>query len=481
MKNGSWMPSHDAFLVAGLWMPDRKTGDGGLVSAVLLRVNLPTNSSDSHKKLHVQITFQATVPDLQRHGLGRLLTCCVLKAAAHAKHEYATVVIQSTAPIVTSFWSMVGFRPYMGGSYGSGSNWEHLAAIMDGVMWLSRKQEAHRPIWLAELHQHATGKQQGKGGGGRDLLARGIKGFEEVALAIVQERLSDPSTVPFDASTRSVNPPAFAANRVHELARKNVSSSSDTPLASTTEAADAAGGGNSTGGQPSTLRHARAAVAKKCTRFLFYSEEYLLPAVGTATATVSDTSDTVTVATPTSDEDPPHAAPTPAAPNDEWGLHPTQHYEQSGHVPSATELPLPPLLQSTAALEVAAGSIGFAGAEDFPTAAAEAPFHLRHQLHHQPLLLFDGRRQAFLVQLGCPRASITAGGSISRPEEKLELGLQQRYLRRLRQLQQQGAQETELPPLLMNVLLELRRRRRGLQQQQLMQQDACTIAEHDKY
>ncbi|GIL93237.1 hypothetical protein Vretimale_19592 [Volvox reticuliferus] len=504
VKNGSWMPSHDAFLVAGLWMPDSRTGDSGLMSAALLRVNLPKDSSHCHKKLHVQITYQATVPDLQRHGLGRLLTCCVLKAAVDAKHEFATVVMRSMAPIATKFWSMVGFRPYLDSSRCErGSNKEQLAAIMNGVMQLSRKQEAHYPIWLAKLHQlPADMHQQWDGSaGGRSMLARGLKGFEEEALSTVQEWLSDPGTVPIGASTRSFYLRVFAAKRDYGLSilHKNTSSSGVTPPASTTSAEAAAGGGSSIGWQPSTLRHIRAAAAKGCKKLLFYSDEELSPAIATVTA--SDAADTVAEPTPTPDEETLHAGPAAAAADDDdaddndnddddehdehaWGLHPKQHYGPSGHVSvvkssltSATERTPPPLLPSDTALEAAGGSIGSARVEEVPTAAgAAAQFCLQHQL-----LLSDGRRQAFLVQLGCPRSSITASGSISRPpEEQLELGLQQRYLRRLRQLQQQGAREDELPPLLLNVLRELRRRRRGLRlQTQLMQQDACRIAVQD--
>ncbi|GLI66890.1 hypothetical protein VaNZ11_010888, partial [Volvox africanus] len=127
-------------------------------------------------------------------GLGFLLTSCVLKAVADAKHEYATVMMHSTAPIVAHFWPMVGFRPHLGVSYGSGSNWEHLAAIMDGERCGSAaSRRLIAPYgWLDYTSRRRARRERKRRAEPAGTWDQGFRGG-----GAVQERLSDSITVPF--------------------------------------------------------------------------------------------------------------------------------------------------------------------------------------------------------------------------------------------------------------------------------------------
>ncbi|GLC39648.1 hypothetical protein PLESTM_000922300 [Pleodorina starrii] len=97
---------YDACLVAGLWLGCQSL----LVCGASLRINLPQAEYRADSRLHVQILFQATSAEHQRRGLGRLLTRCILRAAADAGHEVATVVVG--ARDVEGYWTKMGFvRP----------------------------------------------------------------------------------------------------------------------------------------------------------------------------------------------------------------------------------------------------------------------------------------------------------------------------------------------------------------------------------
>ncbi|KAG2425436.1 hypothetical protein HXX76_013647 [Chlamydomonas incerta] len=104
----------DPYLVACLWL------GGQVVAAAALRLNLPPLSAVSSSSsgggggggggaeaAHLQVVLQATSARLQRRGLGRLLTRCVMRAAAEEGHQYLTALVsdQTKAP----FWERVGF------------------------------------------------------------------------------------------------------------------------------------------------------------------------------------------------------------------------------------------------------------------------------------------------------------------------------------------------------------------------------------
>ncbi|KAG2440570.1 hypothetical protein HYH02_010153 [Chlamydomonas schloesseri] len=95
----------EPYAVACLWL------GGQVVAAAALRLNLPPAASASSScaaDAHLQVVLQATASGLQRRGLGRLLTQCIMRTAAKEGHQYITVLVSDQS--TTQFWARVGFR-----------------------------------------------------------------------------------------------------------------------------------------------------------------------------------------------------------------------------------------------------------------------------------------------------------------------------------------------------------------------------------
>ncbi|KXZ43053.1 hypothetical protein GPECTOR_105g107 [Gonium pectorale] len=133
-KNGSRVhddPTFYACLLAGVWLGDQ------VVCAASLRLNLPKGSERWHS--HVQTVYQATRGRYQKQGLGRLLTRCIMQAAAKAGHEYATVVIMDRS--VEAYWTNVGFAP-------TGHRDEHAVHL---VVHASERHAGKSGVWVMRL------------------------------------------------------------------------------------------------------------------------------------------------------------------------------------------------------------------------------------------------------------------------------------------------------------------------------------------
>eukprot|EP00198_Chlamydomonas_reinhardtii_P008405 XP_001697742.1 predicted protein [Chlamydomonas reinhardtii] len=100
----AWMEEahrFEPYLTACLWLGEE------VVAAAALRLNLPPPPSSASSSRSG--ADEAESSHLQRRGLGRLLTRCIMQTAAEQGHQYVTALVANRTSSAAGFWAGVGF------------------------------------------------------------------------------------------------------------------------------------------------------------------------------------------------------------------------------------------------------------------------------------------------------------------------------------------------------------------------------------